>query len=39
MAGNLLFYGDNPEVLRKHIKDETIDLVYLDPPVLKNILP
>jgi hypothetical protein len=23
---NFLFYGDNLEVLRKHIKDETVDL-------------
>ena len=27
-----LFYGDNLEVLRESIKDETIDLIYLDPP-------
>jgi hypothetical protein len=32
MPGNLLFYGDNLEVLREHIKGEAIDLVYLDPP-------
>lgn len=30
---NLLFYGDNLDVLRsKHIKDETVDLCYIDPP-------
>jgi adenine specific DNA methylase Mod len=29
---NHLFYGDNLTVLREHIKDETVDLVYLDPP-------
>jgi DNA modification methylase len=29
---NLLYYGDNLEVLRRHVKDETVDLVYLDPP-------
>ena len=29
---NLLFYGDNLDVLRRHIKDESVDLVYLDPP-------
>jgi DNA modification methylase len=29
---NFLFYGDNLEVLRKHIKDETVDLCYVDPP-------
>ncbi len=32
MAGNQLFYGDNLDVLRLHIKDESVDLVYLDPP-------
>ena len=29
---NKLYYGDNLDVLRKHISDESIDLVYLDPP-------
>lgn len=29
---NLLFYGDNLEILRNYIEDESIDLVYLDPP-------
>src|SRR5579863_2524352 len=29
---NQLYYGDNLEVLRKYIKDETIDLCYIDPP-------
>ncbi len=29
---NKLFYGDNLEVLRKYIKDETVDLCYIDPP-------
>jgi site-specific DNA-methyltransferase (adenine-specific) len=29
---NKLYYGDNLEVLRKYIKDETIDLCYIDPP-------
>jgi len=33
---NRLFYGDNLEVLRKHIKDESVDLVYLDPPFNSN---
>jgi DNA modification methylase len=27
-----LYYGDNLDVLREHIKDESIDLIYLDPP-------
>ena len=29
---NQLFFGDNLDVLRESIKDETVDLVYLDPP-------
>ena len=33
---NALYYGDNLEVLRKHIGDESIDLVYLDPPFNSN---
>ena len=27
-----LFYGDNLDILRKKIKDESIDLCYIDPP-------
>jgi DNA modification methylase len=30
--GNKLFYGDNLDILRRKIKDETIDLCYIDPP-------
>ncbi len=33
---NFLYYGDNLPVLREHIKDETVDLVYLDPPFNSN---
>lgn len=33
---NLLYYGDNLDVMRRHIKDETVDLVYLDPPFNSN---
>ena len=29
---NTLYYGDNLEVLRKYIKDETVALCYIDPP-------
>ena len=36
MDKNLLFYGDNLEVLRRHVKDESVDLVYLDPPFNSN---
>jgi len=27
-----LYYGDNLDILRRHLKDESVDLVYLDPP-------
>jgi DNA modification methylase len=29
---NQLYFGDNLDVLRKHVKDESVDLIYLDPP-------
>jgi site-specific DNA-methyltransferase (adenine-specific) len=29
---NQIYYGDNLEVLRKYIQDESIDLCYIDPP-------
>ena len=32
MTGNALYYGDNLDILRRYIKDESVDLVYLDPP-------
>lgn len=32
MAGNLLYYGDNLDVLRRHVADASVDLIYLDPP-------
>lgn len=32
MDGNRLYYGDNLDVLREHIPDESVDLIYLDPP-------
>jgi len=33
---NTLYYGDNLDILRRYIKDETIDLIYLDPPFNSN---
>src|SRR5438105_1223570 len=32
MADNVLYYGDNLRVMRDSIKDESVDLIYLDPP-------
>lgn len=33
---NKLYYGDNLGILREHIADESVDLVYLDPPFNSN---
>ncbi|CAN5611993.1 hypothetical protein BH23CHL8_BH23CHL8_18910 [soil metagenome] len=32
MKTGVLYYGDNLEILRRYIPDESVDLVYLDPP-------
>jgi len=32
MTENQLFYGDNLDVLRRKIADESVDLCYIDPP-------
>ncbi len=29
---NALCYGDNLPILREHIADDSVDLIYLDPP-------
>jgi site-specific DNA-methyltransferase (adenine-specific) len=36
ISKNTLFYGDNLPILREHIADESVDLVYLDPPFNSN---
>ena len=33
---NQLYFGDNFEILRQHIADESVDLIYLDPPFNSN---
>jgi len=33
---NKLYYGDNLDILREHIPDESVDLIYLDPPFNSN---
>ena len=33
---NQLYFGDNLLVLREHIPDESVDLIYLDPPFNSN---
>lgn len=29
---NALYYGDNLVILRQHIPNDSVDLIYLDPP-------
>src|SRR5436309_3296899 len=39
MAGlrtNILYYGDNLDILPHHIAPGSIDLIYLDPPFNSN---
>src|SRR5437773_6139385 len=33
---NALYYGDNLDILQRYVKDESVDLVYLDPPFNSN---
>jgi site-specific DNA-methyltransferase (adenine-specific) len=36
MPSNLLFYGDNLPILRERVADQSVDLVYLDPPFMSG---
>ncbi len=36
MQTNVLYYGDNLDILRRYIPDASVDLVYLDPPFNSN---
>jgi adenine specific DNA methylase Mod len=36
MPDNYLYYGNNLGILRRYIKDESVDLIYLDPPFNSN---
>lgn len=36
MDTNVLYYGDNLDILRNHIADKSIDLIYIDPPFNSN---
>jgi len=33
---NTLFYGDNLDILERYVDDESVDLIYLDPPFNSN---
>ncbi len=35
-ARDVLYYGDNLAILRRYVPDESVDLVYLDPPFNSN---
>ena len=36
MTSNSLYYGDNLDILRRYVQDESVDLIYLDPPFNSN---
>lgn len=36
MAEKTLYYGDNLKVMREYIQDESVDVIYLDPPFNSN---
>ena len=36
MNTNQLYYGDNLDILRVHLPDESVDLIYIDPPFNSN---
>jgi DNA modification methylase len=36
MSLNTLYYGDNLNILRDHVQDASVDLIYLDPPFNSN---
>ena len=33
---NKLYFGDNLSILREHVADNSVDLIYLDPPFNSN---
>jgi hypothetical protein len=35
-GAGVLYYGDNLGILRRYIPDDSVDLVYLDPPFNSN---
>ncbi len=36
LATNVLYYGDNLDILRRYLPDASVDLVYLDAPYNSN---
>ncbi len=35
-ADGTLYYGDNLDILLRYIANESVDLIYLDPPFKSN---
>ena len=33
---NRLYFGDNLDILRQYVAEESVDLIYLDPPFNSN---
>lgn len=33
---NTLYHGENLDILREYIPEESVDLIYLDPPFKSN---
>jgi site-specific DNA-methyltransferase (adenine-specific) len=36
MNTDVLYHGDNLDILRRYLPDAAVDLVYLDPPFNSN---
>ena len=36
LTTNVLYYGDNLDILRRYVPDASVDLIYLDPPFNSN---
>ena len=36
LATNVLYYGDNLDILRRYLPDAAVDLLSLDPPFNSN---
>ena len=39
LATNVLYHGDNLDILRRYLPDASVDLIYLDPPFTRTATP
>jgi site-specific DNA-methyltransferase (adenine-specific) len=39
LASNVLYYGDNLDILRRYLPDASVDLIYLDPRSTRTATP